>query len=46
MPVPEYCDDCDKKEHCGIRAQLQGLKIKECTNKNYEEEIEIPVNPS
>jgi len=35
MRIPAFCDDCDKRQNCFVKQSLEGIKIVECTNKNY-----------
>ena len=35
MRVPQYCDDCERKENCFVKNSLEGIRIVDCTNKNY-----------
>jgi hypothetical protein len=35
MRVQAFCDDCNKRQNCFVKQSLEGIKIVECTNKNY-----------
>ena len=37
MRVPAFCDDddCDKRQNCFVKNSLEGIRIVDCTNKNY-----------